>query len=316
MSDAEPDPVRSKLARLLKPRTVSQPEPHAVPLAGLEPGAGLRAPGLGPYTRLQLERRDARRARHVDAASAPVSPGLLSVGDPRELLRCERSGTRARVQRFDSTQLHGHWPLVAALDSDVAALAGSARLPELPRLPLRDALYLDTETTGLGGGSGTYVFLVGLARFDDRELSSWQGFLDSPAGEAALLAETARRIREASCVISFFGKSFDRHRLEDKMRLHGIAPPFVDKPHLDLYWPLRRLYRGRFADCRLRTLEHELAGVQREDDLPGSFAPAAWFDYLAGRPHRLEGVFRHNLEDVKSLCVLLHALSRAATGAS
>jgi uncharacterized protein YprB with RNaseH-like and TPR domain len=156
---------------------------------------------------------------------------------------------------------------------------------------------------------------VGLARFEGDSFEIWQGFLPSPAEEAALLAETARRIRAASYVVSFFGKSFDRHRLEDKMRLYGIAPPFADKPHLDLYWPLRRLNKGRFADCRLRTLERELAGVTREDDLPGSFAPAAWFDYLGQRAHRLEGVFQHNLDDVKSLAVLLHALSRAQQNA-
>ncbi len=134
-------------------------------------------------------------------------------------------------------------------------LAREARDERLADLDPADALYLDTETTGLSGGSGTYVWLVGLGRFEAGRFEVWQGFLSEPAEERALLELVAGRIRAAAYVVSFFGKSFDRHRLEDKMRLHGIAPPFAEKPHLDLYWPLRRRYRGQFADCRLRTLE-------------------------------------------------------------
>jgi uncharacterized protein YprB with RNaseH-like and TPR domain len=118
------------------------------------------------------------------------------------------------------------------------------------------------------------------------------------------------RIASASVLVSFFGKSFDRHRLEDKMRLHGVTPPFDGTVHLDLYHPLRRAHRGRYENCRLKTLEKELVGFVRPDDLPGSFAPAAWFDFLGGRPHRLEGVFRHNADDVLSLAALMSHLAR------
>jgi uncharacterized protein YprB with RNaseH-like and TPR domain len=172
-------------------------------------------------------------------------------------------------------------------------------------------VFFDTETTGLSGGAGTYVFLVGLGRFTAGRFELWQGFLPHPADEKALLEEVAERIAGASAILSFFGKSFDRHRLEDKMRLHGVAPPFAECIHLDLYHPLRRAHRGRFENCKLKTLERELVGVQRGDDLPGSFAPAAWFDFLNRRPHRLEGVFRHNADDVLSLVTLATHLGRS-----
>ena len=94
------------------------------------------------------------------------------------------------------------------------------------------------------------------------------------------------------------------------MRLHGVAPPFEQSIHCDLYYPLRRAHRGKFENCRLKTLERELTHVQRGDDLPGSFAPAAWFDFLGKRPHRLEGVFRHNADDVLSLVALAAHLAR------
>jgi hypothetical protein len=95
------------------------------------------------------------------------------------------------------------------------------------------------------------------------------------------------------------------------MRIHGIAPPFAGRPHLDLYHPRRRLYGGGFEDARLRTLERGLCGVEREDDLPGSRAPAAWFDFLHGRRSEIEGVFRHNRDDVLSLVTLAAHLARS-----
>jgi uncharacterized protein YprB with RNaseH-like and TPR domain len=249
-----------------------------------------RETDAAPSVREQLARRAAR-------TPSPVLPERLVREDSILARRtsCERHG--------------GQW-LADALAADRGVLAREARDERLAALDPAQALYLDTETTGLSGGSGTYVWLVGLGSFEAGRFGVWQGFLAEPAEEPRLLALVAARIRAADYVVSFFGKSFDRHRLEDKMRLHGIAPPFEGKPHLDLYWPLRRRYRGQFADCRLRTLEQELCGVEREDDLPGSFAPAAWFDYLHGRPHRLEGVFQHNLDDVKSLVTLLAHVGR------
>jgi len=186
-------------------------------------------------------------------------------------------------------------------------LTGDKRLLDLDP---EGAVYLDTETTGLAGGTGVYVYMVGLARFVPQGVEVWQGFMRGPEQEAALLEEVRRRIALSSGVVSFFGKSFDRHRLEDKMKLHAIDPPFSERPHLDLYHPLRRLHQGLLGDSKLQTMERHLCGVEREQDLPGSLAPEAWFDYLGGRAHRLHGVFQHNFDDVLSLMTLTEWLAR------
>jgi uncharacterized protein len=258
------------------------------------------------------------RLRREPEARAPAQPSVheqlarraarAPVVLPERLVR--EQGILARHTPSTLAERHGARALGAALEADRRVLAHEARDERIAACAPADALYLDTETTGLAGGSGTYVWLVGLGSFEAGAFRVWQGFLSEPAEEPRLLELVAERIRAAAYVVSFFGKSFDRHRLEDKMRLHGIEPPFAEKAHLDLYWPLRRRHRGKFEDCRLRTLERELCGVERVDDLPGSFAPAAWFDFLHGRPHRLEGVFQHNLDDVKSLVTLLAELGK------
>lgn len=270
--------------------------------------------------RLRKLRRDGQGSeRDEGAPSEPVCASVTtgrSTGDPEGLESPDEGVTWARKTLFPITHRHGEFALEevrGASSEDFVLLSGDESLAELD---LWDSVYLDTETTGLSGGAGTYVFMVGLGSFrrDDAQgevFEVWQGFLRGPAEEAALLAECSRRIEARSAMVSFFGKSFDRHRLEDKMRLCQVEPPFHGRLHLDLYHPCRRLYRSAYEDGRLKTLERELCGLQREDDLPGALAPEAWFDYLAGRPHQLEGVFRHNLEDVLSLVTLAAHLGRS-----
>jgi len=243
-----------------------------------------------------------------------AEPGR-TLGAPADLVEHanERGRFCSRTRTYAVDHAHGDQCLRETLGADPREFAWLTRDEALGDLALERCVFLDIETTGLSGGAGTIPFLVALGSFEDGAFRLWQAFLRDPGEEAAALAEVAERIRGASGLVSFFGKSFDRHRLEDKMRLHRIAPPFAARPHLDLYHPLVRLYRGAFLDGRLSTFERELCGVAREDDLPGSLAPAAWFDFLAERPHRLEAVFRHNELDVLSLVTLAAHLACART---
>ncbi len=215
-----------------------------------------------------------------------------------------RGSFGVRIEHFAPDFVHGSASLGAVLGArggPLSLLTGDATLQSFDP---RQATFLDIETTGLSGGAGTQVFQIGLLSFQDGGFELWQGFLRSPAEAPALLEACAARVRRRGPLVSFFGKSFDRHRLEDQMRLHSVEPPFVGRAHLDLYHPCKRLYGKSFADGRLSTMERELCGVVREKDLPGAFAPAAWFDFLAGREHLLEAVFLHNRLDVLSLASL------------
>lgn len=285
------DELRARLARLRR-----EPVPASAPA-----GASGEFVGLPDWF----------RARAVAPTPAAGGNGH-TLGLPAELQEAtsQRGSFAARTRDYAETHAHGDVPLAEGRAAPPQEFAWLTRDPALLALDPSRCVYLDIETTGLAGGVGTIPFLVALGSFEGGSFRLWQAFLRDPGEEAAVLAEVAERVRAASGIVSFFGKSFDRHRLEDKMRMHRIAPPFAGKPHLDLYHPLVRLYRGAYRDGRLSTFEQELCGVTRAHDLPGSLAPAAWLDFLAERPHRLEAVFRHNELDVLSLVVLAAHLGR------
>lgn len=252
-----------------------------------------RSLGLSAQQRERLGRQNEAQPQGHTKTLGP--PARLEPFAPEVAIRTDRRTLDA---------VHGTLTFGQTLTVCSGVLARLGLDPALERLDLSRAVYLDIETTGLAGGAGTYSFLVALGSFESDSFCVRQLFLESPAGEPALLAEVARMVRASSGLVTFFGKSFDRHRLEDKMRQHGVPPPFAELPHLDLYHPCRRLYGKSFGDGRLQTLERHLLGFERENDLSGAFAPAAWFDHLAGRPHLLEAVFHHNLLDVFSLAGL------------
>jgi len=284
---------------------------HA-PRAGHEAARSANAPESGQLVGVEASSQHELPAWWKSRAQrslqqAPVATAAQrTLGAPGELREAHtpRGAYAVREMRLALEQRHGLEPLARVLDVRAELfllLTGDEGLREFDP---RRALFLDIETTGLAGGAGTKAFLVGLGWIEEREFVLWQGFLRGPEEEAALLHDVAERIERAQALVTFFGKSFDRHRLEDKMRVHGVRPPFKERAHLDLYHPLRALYRPALADARLSTLERVLCGLQREDDLSGAYAPEAWYDFLAGRPHRLERVFAHNRDDVLSLATL------------
>ncbi len=266
-------------------------------------------------------RRMARKAERAtvglqpafESVAARVREQRLSRGPPAGLhIETNARGSfGVRLEHFAPDFVHGAAPIsevLGARGEPLSILTGDAALKSFDP---RAATFLDIETTGLSGGAGTHVFQIGLLSFDAGGFELWQGFLRSPKEAPALLEACAARVRRRGPLVSFFGKSFDRHRLEDQMRLHSVEPPFAGRAHLDLYHPCKRLYGKSFADGRLSTMERELCGVLRAKDLPGAFAPAAWFDFLAGREHMLEAVFLHNRLDVLSLASLCAHVSRA-----
>jgi len=193
-----------------------------------------------------------------------------------------------------------------------AEASGTVRLPWGEPLDVeRERLVcFDTETTGLAGGVGTKAFMIGSACWRDGTIVTRQLYLTALAGEARMLDVFAGSLPADPVFVSYNGRSYDAPLLKGRYRLHRQAHPFDARLHVDLLYPTRRAYRGVWENCRLQTIERNLLGIVRDDDLPGSEAPAAWLAFLRGQSSRnLARVLDHNRQDVMTLACLLDRLS-------
>jgi uncharacterized protein len=299
----------SKLARL--PRGPSAPSGAPVPAE-----AGSAGPTCAPGAPVPLDRgrvlEDLRdRIAHILARTgvAPQRadpsrgdlPFFLEHTDEGPLyVHRKRSGPAARV---------GRAALVSARFADPAMLALLALDPALSACDPARALYLDTETTGLAGGTGTVAFLVGLSWFDEQAnaFTVEQFLLRRLGEETPILKRVAERIAAASMIVTYNGKAFDMPLLRARFVMNRLPRP-VEPPHLDLLHVARRVHRARVG-TRERTLlviEHEVLGRVRIGDVSGGDIVARYAHFLrTGDEEALLGVVEHNAADVLSMVALL-----------
>ena len=140
-----------------------------------------------------------------------------------------------------------------------------------------------------------------------------QLFLTQLRGEAAMLEVFAGWLAPSTVLVSYNGRCYDAPLLDTRYRLARQRTPLAGLRHLDLLFPTRRRYKGRWENCRLATIERHVLGIVREDDLPGSEAPRAWLDWLrGGDAGDFRRVLAHNDQDVRSLVRLLVRLGDAS----
>jgi len=179
--------------------------------------------------------------------------------------------------------------------------------PWLDRLGLQEleperVMYLDTETTGLAGGSGTYAFLIGLAWFDAEFLHLEQLIMREHAEEKAVLLHLQERLESVTGLVTFNGKTFDAQLLQTRFMMNRRRVTLDEVPHLDLLHLSRRLWGGGLQDCRLETLETEVLGLPRQDDVPGWLVPQIYFRFLKnGDARGMAQVAEHNRRDVLAM---------------
>lgn len=192
------------------------------------------------------------------------------------------------------------------LRPDFSTLAAWRKYPGLIDIPLNRILFLDTETSGLSGGTGTFAFMIGLGYIDDQGFHLFQLFLRHPAEEMALLASLARLIEGFDVIVTFNGASFDIPLMNARHIMNAVQSPFANCLHIDLLPLARRLWKNRLASRRLGNLEIEILHLRRtQEEVPGWMVPEIYYDYLiSGDARPLAGVFYHNEMDIRSLGAL------------
>jgi uncharacterized protein YprB with RNaseH-like and TPR domain len=179
----------------------------------------------------------------------------------------------------------------------------------LKDIDLTRTLFLDTETTGLSGGTGTYAFMVGIGSFQGGGFSVQQLFMRDYSEEKAMLFLLGELLDGFDFLVTFNGKNFDIPLLETRFILSRLGIPFADKPNYDLVYPSRKIWKRVCHNCRLVTLEAQLLDVNREDDIPSELIPYHYFNFVrTGNAEKMSRVFHHNRMDILSMVILAHRI--------
>ncbi|WP_309118467.1 ribonuclease H-like domain-containing protein [Paenibacillus sp.] len=241
--------------------------------------------------------------------SASAEPGAASqepeAADWAKLGFALRSGPGGvcltRDVRYGASHRHGRFAVseFASAGAALTRLDPAGRVVEPEKL-----LFLDTETTGLGQGAGNVPFLIGIGWWTSDGFTVRQWLIRHPGEEAAMLAMLSEKLPAFTHLVTYNGRTFDWPLVKNRYVLQRLAVP-KDPAHFDFLYPSRSLWRTTMPSVRLGAVEEAKLGVFREDDVPGSMAPALYFQYLAERDCSvLEGVVRHNETDIVTLLTL------------
>jgi uncharacterized protein YprB with RNaseH-like and TPR domain len=271
----------------------------------------------GEATPEQLRRERIQRLRSLMGGvvarqgARRLAPPAAPLALPGETRDTAHGPLHVIAQYLEPRHCHGATPIAGALEVPAASIAELALDETLGGIEPRKMLLLDTETTGLAGGTGTLPFLVGLAWFEDESLRVEQLFLRRPGEEVPILRALAERLADASVLVTYNGKSFDWPLLRTRFVMSRVAMP-EPPPHLDLLHCARRIYKRRLAGMRLVHVEREVLGMHREHDVDGAEIPGIYLAYLRGElDPRMHRVIEHNANDLVALAALL---ARAGSG--
>ncbi len=305
--------LKRKLARLTSAGPGAKASPSGEARAPQEAPAGSAAVPSPSDPRIDSLRRmlsDWSERQGLAAARRPSAPPPPRGPLPVEARVTTHGTVHVSERILPPEHHHGSAPLAAALDVEGPLVASLALHADLAGVDFQRMLFLDTETTGLAGGTGTVPFLVGLAWFEGRSLKVHQLFLRRLGEEAPLLRALGERMAHSSCLVTFNGKSFDWPLLRTRFVLNRVPAP-AELPHLDLLHCARRVFKHRGAGTRLVHLEDQVLGFRRVDDVDGSLIPDLYFRYLRGGDGAaLIPVLEHNVNDLLLLAALLGELVR------
>lgn len=276
----------------------------------------------------RAERAESVPPAHVEQSSRMVSKSTSESVYRRELaLAAEQM--HAEVKEFEeqfvfvrTEQLDVHEPIGPYSSADLFDVVKDWQLEpgthplSSSGLGAEDLLFFDTETTGLGAGSGHMIFLIGFAKVTRSRVILKQYFLPGPGHEAAFYYYFLSDCRHLKNLVTYNGKAFDWPRVKTRHQfVRDRVPRLPAFGHFDLLHASRRLWKNRLPSTRLQTVEKDILGLDRGEDVPGHMAPFLYFQFLKQpKASLVKGIMEHNLEDIKTLIALYVHLSGKVFG--
>ena len=244
-------------------------------------------------------------ARNITPRPRPKrSTGLEALIDG-EIIETDYGPFFVHLERYAPDYRHGAYAVSELLHQSKWVAGRLADHDE--EIDLSRTVFIDTETTGLAGGTGTLAFLIGVGAFEeDGAFVVRQFFLRSPAEEPALLLYLSEWLDQFEAIVSFNGRGFDLPILQTRFTLQRLRPHILRAPHLDLLTPARRVWRGRLESCSLKSLEYYVLDIHRDQiDIDGSLIPQLYIDYVrTGDAGEMPRILYHNAYDIVSMVTL------------
>ncbi|MEQ8456960.1 MAG: ribonuclease H-like domain-containing protein [Sandaracinaceae bacterium] len=318
--------LKAKLARLRSAGPGSAPAPqHAPPepVGSVGPGplsedADLEGADLeGAVEDVEARERKARIAKLRGMLGQMIADEKRRLRDrpvevpeeplplPGETLMTAHGEVHRVASYLEPSHQHGRVPIARALDITPQTVAKLALDEGLGAIDPRKLVFLDTETTGLAGGTGTIPFLIGVAWFEDQSFRIEQLLLRAPGEETPMLRRLAEHLEGASAIVSYNGKSYDWPLLRTRFVLNRV-PVVQPAAHLDLLHCARRVFKRRLGQVRLVHMEEHVLGMRREGDIDGAEIPERFWSFVRDADgSRLAPVIEHNANDVVALAAIL-----------
>ena len=244
----------------------------------------------------------------VKAEKADVTADVQNILDG--IVCTNEDGTFFMLEkRLPLSYIYGGFGLGEALSVSSSSLQRFIDSDLKPVSP-QGLLFLDTETTGLSGGTGTVAFLIGIGFFDEDTFVVRQYFMRDYDEEPAMLRALNERLANFSGLVTFNGKSFDWNLLQSRFTFNRMRPAISEPLHIDLLFPARRIWGLKLESCRLSSLEENILGEFRTDDIPGALIPSVYFKYLEDRDASdIKRVIMHNEMDILAMVALLRKIT-------
>lgn len=258
-------------------------------------------------SKLNLYKEGVQSGAHAAKKSADHD---ISTLPPGRIVTNENGSCYVIEHKYPLTHMHGGCCLgeAADVDADTLCRIGGS---EFSSITADRLLYLDTETTGLSGGAGTVAFLIGVGFFYNDIFVVRQYFMRDYDEEAAMLYELKLLFDRFDGFVTFNGKAFDLNLIHSRFISNRFRAAFKEAPNLDLLYPSRTVWKLKLESCRLSSLEENVLGIFRNDDIPGAMIPQVYFKYLEDRDTtEIKRVIRHNELDILSMVSLEIKLSK------
>ncbi len=222
------------------------------------------------------------------------------------------AGRFVLVKRFFPTDYrHGQVKLDETLNATILPHSSFTALERDGDIDVRQIVYFDTETTGLGG-VGIVPFLIGCGSVVEGGFEVRQYLIPDYSDEAAMLEVLQTEFGPDKSVVTYNGAAFDIPVVRDRLIVNRVGREIVYREHIDLLHSARRLFKRRLKECNLTHVERRLFEFHREDDIPGYLVPSVYFEWLSSEKlDTMAGVLTHNRNDIISLHFLLSHVANA-----